>query len=355
MEFHLTTDILVRNPKREVCMANLKSKKSKTTHVQPNLQRKMDHVKEKGHQKLTILVVPHGRDQTIHIQISIFTVIFLAMLTLGLIGTAIFGIVKSNKIKTQLSELSSIYGIFFEYYLSASEEMREIQEDFSSIQENLLETYTLLDGSDDELAKIPSESVLFEKAEKELSLEETTDLQLTFSRKYFNEIYEIRALRFRMEENERLLDSNEESVEKQEQIFQAMPLRNPIDYFNLTSTFGVRKSPTTGDYENHEGIDLANAPGTLIRSTANGIVDKVVFSKVGYGFHVIIQHQFGYYTLYGHCSRILVKQGQIVQKGEVIAEVGSTGNVTGPHLHYEIWLDENRKTDPEEFMNSGIF
>lgn len=335
-------------------MSNPKTKKSQPTHSQPRLQKKMDSVKEKGHQKLTILVIPHGTDRTFHLHLSIFTILFLTMLTLGLIGTAVFGIVKSNKIRTQLSELSSIYGIFFEYYLSASEEMREIQDDFGTIQENLLETYSLLDGSDDELGKIPSETVLFDRADKELQIEELSDPLLTFSRKYFNEIYEIRALRFRMEENERLLDSNEEVVDNQQKIFQFMPLLNPLDIFNLTSTYGVRKSPTTGEYENHEGIDLANAPGTLVRATASGIVDKVVFARVGYGFHVIVEHKFGYYTLYGHCSKILVKPGQEVQKGEVIAEVGSTGNVTGPHLHYEIWLDANRKTDPEEFLNSGI-
>jgi lysostaphin len=103
----------------------------------------------------------------------------------------------------------------------------------------------------------------------------------------------------------------------------------------VTSEFGWRTHPITGKHKFHTGIDFGAAEGTPIYAVDAG---RVVFAgdKGGYGKAVVIQHQRGLSTLYGHASQLYVQQGQQVVRGQMIAAVGSTGFSTGPHLHFEV-------------------
>ena len=123
---------------------------------------------------------------------------------------------------------------------------------------------------------------------------------------------------------------------------------NPLTNYQVSSGFGARES----EYQNvtgyHTGIDLASENGTNINASMEGIVELV--SKEGdYGKHIKIRSN-NVSTLYAHCSKILVKEGQIVAQGQPIAQVGSTGNSTGPHLHFEIRVD-NRFVDPSKIID----
>lgn len=103
----------------------------------------------------------------------------------------------------------------------------------------------------------------------------------------------------------------------------------------VTSDFSVRLDPYTGERVMHEGIDVATAMGTPVRAPADG---TVVFSGVegGYGHVLVLDHGYGLKTRYGHLSRIDVKVGDKVKRGQFVAAVGNTGRSTGPHLHYEV-------------------
>ena len=105
----------------------------------------------------------------------------------------------------------------------------------------------------------------------------------------------------------------------------------------ITDRFGNRKDPFTKKIKFHTGLDIATDYGKSIKASASGKV-IVVDEFYGTGKTVKIDHGKGITTVYGHCSKILVKEGQIVEKGEVIAKVGSSGRSTGPHLHLEIQL-----------------
>lgn len=103
----------------------------------------------------------------------------------------------------------------------------------------------------------------------------------------------------------------------------------------VTSEFGTRTHPITGQRDRHNGIDIAAPAGTKVHATASGKVTLAGWYG-GYGLAVIIDHGYGLKTLYGHNSRLAVKVGDTVKKGDVIAYVGSTGMSTGPHVHYEV-------------------
>lgn len=107
----------------------------------------------------------------------------------------------------------------------------------------------------------------------------------------------------------------------------------------ITSPFGYRLDPFTKKPSGHSGLDIGMPRGTPIRASKDGIVVKAVKQDTGYGYHIILNHGNGYSTLYGHCSELLVKNGDTVKAGDVIAKVGTTGRSTGYHLHFEVIKD----------------
>lgn len=110
----------------------------------------------------------------------------------------------------------------------------------------------------------------------------------------------------------------------------------PDKSVRISSPFGYRLHPVLGYRRMHEGIDLSMKQGHAVYATGDGVVEKVAYERRGYGRHVIINHGFGYKTLYAHCRNILVVEGMRVKRGELIAESGNTGISNGAHLHYEI-------------------
>jgi len=117
----------------------------------------------------------------------------------------------------------------------------------------------------------------------------------------------------------------------------------------VTSPFGPRTSPFSGIPTFHEGMDIAAQTGTPVIAPADGVVVKAEFSP-GYGNMVEISHGYGLKTIFGHNSRLNVKAGQQVRRGDVISYVGDTGSSTGPHLHYEVRLN-GLPVNPVKYLN----
>ena len=122
----------------------------------------------------------------------------------------------------------------------------------------------------------------------------------------------------------------------------------PLSYTRVSSKYGWRTSPITGKQELHNGIDIPAAYGTSIYASNTGTV-TIADYHWSYGNYIMIDHGGGYATLYAHCSKLLVTKGQKVQKGDVIAQVGSTGSSTGNHLHFSLY-ESSKHTDPMKFF-----
>ena len=131
-----------------------------------------------------------------------------------------------------------------------------------------------------------------------------------------------------------------------------MPLGAPVQG-RLSSGFGSRYSPFSGRTQSHQGVDFSVDRESTVLATADGIVLNAGW-KGAYGNTVIIKHGSRVETLYGHLSRILVKPGQRICRGQEIALVGSTGRSTGPHVHYEVRIDGDA-IDPSKFVKLASF
>ncbi len=128
-----------------------------------------------------------------------------------------------------------------------------------------------------------------------------------------------------------------------------LPNSSPVDAAFNSSSYGWRIDPFNGNKAFHEGLDFTANSGTAIRAAADGIVSTAERTP-DYGNIVKIDHGSGLETRYAHASKLLVKPGERVIKGQVVAQVGSTGRSTGPHLHYEIRLNGNA-LDPRKYLN----
>lgn len=105
---------------------------------------------------------------------------------------------------------------------------------------------------------------------------------------------------------------------------------------HMASGFGYRSDPFTKARKFHAGMDFSATVGTPVFATADGVIDRADAGSSGYGNHIVIQHGYGYETLYGHLSRYNCRPGKKVKRGDIIGYVGSTGRSQAPHLHYEV-------------------
>lgn len=119
------------------------------------------------------------------------------------------------------------------------------------------------------------------------------------------------------------------------------------------SGYGIRLHPVHKVKKFHKGIDFTAPRGTAIQATGNGKVIRVEKKKRGYGQNVIIDHGYGYTTLYAHMHLISVKEGEVVTKGQKIGEIGSTGTSTAPHLHYEVRIN-GKAVNPIDYCLDGL-
>ncbi|HOM01473.1 MAG TPA: M23 family metallopeptidase [Acetivibrio sp.] len=173
-------------------------------------------------------------------------------------------------------------------------------------------------------------------------------------RAFINDINKLKGILDKLEEingdDTDILSDLSETQSKLKAYIDSVPTLWPASG-SISSNFGSRSDPFNFSQKKHEGIDIAADYGTVIRASATG---KVTLSDWygNYGKCVIISHGNGLSTLYGHCQTLLVKEGQTVQKGDKIATVGSTGRSTGPHLHFEVRLNDV-PIDPLQYLDNN--
>ncbi len=145
-------------------------------------------------------------------------------------------------------------------------------------------------------------------------------------------------------------------VKNKEQLLACTPAIQPVnnkDLSRIASGYGYRIDPVYKTTKFHAGLDFAAPQGTPIYATANGTIETAGNTGNGYGNHVVINHGYGYKTLYGHMFRVKVHPGEKVKRGEIIGWVGSTGKSTGPHCHYEVHRNVDT-VDPVYYFYNDI-
>jgi len=265
------------------------------------------------------------------ITFSLFSLLIVLLVILSIAGAntlLVAGYVQRNLRAREADRLEEKVASYQLEFRKLAMELKDTEDSMIRLQivDNRIRKLAHLDAGSKALALGGPEEFVIRKRMKGLR-ENTQRLIMDFKR----DLFRVRRSAEVQEESFHIL---EEFLRSREALLAHTPLGYPIRGW-ITSPFGYRRSPFTGRREFHEGIDIAAPVGAPIRVPADGVV---VFAgrNGGYGKVVVVDHGYGFSTRYGHCSRILVRVGERVKRGQVIARVGNTGRSTAPHLHYEV-------------------
>jgi murein DD-endopeptidase MepM/ murein hydrolase activator NlpD len=261
-----------------------------------------------------------------------------------------------------------IVSIAYKYFPSANEKRLmqaniQLQERYLVLDaqtKKLQQQMTDLEKRDNEVYRTIFEANPIPDSVRARELAQQKEQQLVVSMTNFqletSIVQTLRNLERRMNSQERSYIEIAGFIKNKEQLLACTPAIQPVsnsDLKRVASGFGYRIDPVYKTVKFHPGLDFAAPQGTPIYATANGTVRTAGNLGNGYGNHVIINHGYGYETLYGHMFKIKVNNGARVKRGEIIGWVGSTGKSTGPHCHYEVHKND-RRLDPVYFFYNDL-
>ena len=299
---------------------------------------------QKGKDKLTVMLIPHSEKKIFNFQISIFTICFLVILLSGIVVTFFISTSRYTLTKKEMEKLVSAQEGNANALRTFEDEIESLDKVVADYKTNIKDIIKILGASQSEN--------IFGMGGPETEIKNLSEIMgLKTKSSYEDEIETIRRINADIVASERVLENFKKFLAAREEIIKKIPNNWPlIGGGFITSPFGMRRSPFTGKLAMHQGVDISWWPGAPVRATADGVV---VFAgmKGGYGRTVQIQHEYGFQTLYAHCSSLRVYEGQKVQKGEIVAFLGRTGRATGFHLHYEVRIG-TKAVDPMVFMTT---
>lgn len=277
--------------------------------------------------------------------LRIFGFIAAALVTAALISYFAFQFIGSPNeriLREQNAALRDNYAVMEEELKSIQQQMKELEKRDNDVYRAIFEANPIPDSA--------RAKELADKQEK-ATVARIRDDQLVASINLT-----LNTLNSRIAAQHKSYDQVNELVKNKEKLLSHTPAIQPVankDLSRVASGFGSRVDPVYKTMKFHYGLDFAAPQGTPIYATADGIITTAGSTGNGYGNHVIINHGYGYETLYGHMVRVKVKNSQAVKRGEVIGWVGSTGKSTGPHCHYEVHK-YGEKIDPIYFFYNDL-
>jgi murein DD-endopeptidase MepM/ murein hydrolase activator NlpD len=277
--------------------------------------------------------------------LRIFGFVAAALVTAGLISYVAFQFIGSPKekiLQQQNENLKDNYSDLSKEVQSIQQQMKELEKRDNDVYRAIFEATPIPDSARAKEIEIKKEiaSVLSIKDNQLVSAIMTT----------------LNNLSSRILVQKKSYDEVDELVKNKEQLLSHTPAIQPVsnkDLNRVASGYGYRIDPVYKTTKFHAGLDFSAPQGTPIYATADGTVTTSGNSGNGYGNHVIINHGYGYETLFGHMVRVKARAGQTVKRGEVIGWVGSTGKSTGPHCHYEVHKN-GEKINPIYFFFNDL-
>lgn len=309
-------------------------------------------IKKLCSQKITFLCISHTPKGPIKFNFSLSFVLFLLFLWTALTSISVY--LSSKHIDYWSAKIKSL--VLRSKYEYINQQLSKSWELLAEVKQN--------DEQIRKLLEMKTKKDIIIRSDESSNQGGPTVVESNFLQKVVSKPEEISVIEYNAQltllkkQLEEQINSYKEIIETinyQKELYKNTPMIWPC-YGRLTSPFGYRIHPVYKTLDFHSGFDIANEIGTHICATADGIV-KFVGWQPGYGKAIVLEHKFGYKTVYGHLSEFKVKVGQKVKRGEVIGLMGDTGTSTGPHLHYEVWKNEVvqnpiRYVDPEKFFKN---
>jgi murein DD-endopeptidase MepM/ murein hydrolase activator NlpD len=288
-------------------------------------------VKKKKEKAFTLMIVPHSGKSTLSISIPIIILKILGGLLAGIVAAATIIAVNFTLSYKEMKASNRDLTVKVRDYNKLQQQL----DYFVNKTQTLEEKMQSLEKLDNDLRSLlKNDPALKKNIDSKQAADNDRNYMLASRGGIDREkaMQDLQILESKLPQQEESLKELKNAVIQRNQRLASTPSIWPVDG-RITSDFGYRISPFGFRREFHDGLDIAAPYGTSIRAAADGMVVFVGY-KSGYGNMVTISHGYGFETSYGHTSKILVKRGQKVKKGQIIAKVGNTGRSTGPHVHY---------------------
>jgi murein DD-endopeptidase MepM/ murein hydrolase activator NlpD len=303
-------------------------------------------MKKKEYVTFMFLPGPRARVRTLHISKSAIKSVLLALA--GILALSVYLVYAYNGVKGQERELQSMR----EQLMQQKSQVQNFALDLIDYKRQMF----LIRDLDINLRRVVSlrsrdktQLLLGIGGRDELGLQNLAAIGQKSQGEALQEMHrELTQLQGAASKQETSLQTLIEYFEDRNSLYTATPTGWPVRGW-VTSPFGKRVSPINGKTEYHDGIDIAAEVGTAVHAPADGVVIKAGY-EAGYGNVVELSHGYGLKTVFGHNSRLNVKQGQHVKRGDIISYSGNTGSSTGPHVHYEVRVN-NLPVNPIRYLN----
>ena len=249
---------------------------------------------------------------------------------------------KERQMRLEVQQLRSAYTDLQKQMDEAGKALAQLEERDNQVYRAIFESTPLPDSV---------------RTGKEYSKIDPKQFAYTRTDQLMEQVYHsVQSLRHRIKAQQASYDTLERMVKAKEKMLSAIPAIQPISnktLERLASGFGYRIDPIYKMPKMHTGLDFTAPQGTPVYATGDGVVSMAGFDDGGYGNHIVINHGYGYETLYGHMVKIKARRGEKVLRGQVIGWVGNTGKSTGPHCHYEV-IKNGNKINPIHFFFNDL-
>ncbi len=312
----------------------MKQLNEKFEQLKRNISKLYLKILKKGREHITIMCIPHSEKEIKTIHLSYFNILFALILIISLI---IFSIISVSSYITSKQKI-----------LNVTETQAKWNKTYREIKKNIQEISDIIEEIKPEIDKLYKLAVVNKEAEK-IGIGGFSEKEVK-RREINEEILSLYEIKKELKVSYKYLSKLREFLKSQKEVFSKIPSIWPLKVGGyITSDYGWRRNPLRRRrMEWHKGIDIGTWPGAPVVATADGIVEFAGWHG-GYGLCVIIRHEYGYKTIYAHLSRIRVRTGRKVKKGDIIGNVGRTGYTTGYHLHYEIRVG-NKDVNPWPYI-----
>ncbi|MBI9109059.1 MAG: M23 family metallopeptidase [Spirochaetales bacterium] len=295
-----------------------------------------------GRQKFTIMLVPHSEKKVVNFRISVFSLVFIFIIAIGILASFFIYTTKLSGVAHQLVEKSSDLDKSegnLDLLLDQVSELKRVSRNFEISLDKAMDTLNI--NTDSELQASVADgdfSSLISANETEAGV--------------MREISDLKNLSAYLEDSVKSFSKITELIISQGDLLVEMPTLWPVEGGDgrITNYFGPAEHPFTHNWYLHKGIDIGYGYGKPILAAANGKVVEKKNEPLGFGNFIVIRHNYGFITKYAHMNDVYVDEGDIVTQGQIVGAMGSTGLSTGPHLHFEVRIG-SQVVDPEKFLN----
>jgi murein DD-endopeptidase MepM/ murein hydrolase activator NlpD len=295
-----------------------------------------------GTQRFTVMLIPHSEKKIFNFHISVFSLIFFAVLSIGILAsffvlsTRYSGV--SNLLTQKDTKLENTKANL-EMVRDEITDLRQVSRDFETSLRDTLSSLGFTARENTGGAVADGDLASF------INLEER-------DQGIMREVSDLRQLQEFMAQSQKSFSQIKGLLESHGELLVDLPTFWPVEggVGRITNYFGPEVHPFTNQWYLHKGIDLAYRRGKEVVSSANGKVVERKYDPKGFGNYIVIRHAYGFATKYAHLDNVYVEEGDVVTQGQKIGTMGNTGWSTGPHLHFEVRIG-SQVVDPERFLN----